>query len=255
MSEKWIDWHPKVGDVRPDVYRWKHKSRQQWRDGNNQDPMDEYDISCNDYQIPDPKETSMKYWQPRIEPLSKGWTLADVPSGVVCKVHTRSGDMFAHRNHNDEVICNLKHMHAFDPSESRVIRVIDPIPAGAMTLDKVPNDVKCVVTDGDQQFIRYRQGSVAKGIGSSEPEITSPKLLTVLHILDPLPEVTYTLDTLPVWRVIEWQRNRYFKHGIGEPNGPFSYWNQKGQIVNGVSGPNDGGFTVTDYIMELKEVV
>jgi len=256
---KWIDWHPKVGDVKPDVYRYRRIGDREWllSDSRHRSIVTEMNTLSTDYQIPAPQETSMKYWQPQIEPMSKGWTLADVPEFVRCDIVTAYGGKFvAHYDSVGNVFAGGMSVDA-KPSECRVIRVIDPIPPGAMTLDKVPEGVRCVCTGNFHQRVLCRVGNnvvpvTAKGEADDDATVLTASSVTVLHILDPLPEVAYTLDTLPVGRVIEQDGEYWFK---SNEVGWFCWFENIGDLDSSRE-PNDvQKFTVTDYLMELKEVV
>lgn len=216
-----------------------------------------YPPHCLEFVIrpePAPEESVMKYWQPRIEPVVNGWTLADVPKGVLCKIATRSSDFFAHHDGNGCVWPNAIQVRDIGPSDCRVIRVIDPIPPGAMTLDKVPEGVRCVGVLNEAQEVMMRVGGDVLHVsrtgirGQSDEFSICPSSVTVLHILDPIPQQTYTLETLPVGRVIEQFGSRYWKADAHQ-------W-----LCHGTDGlffrasPLSAEFTVTDYIMELKEV-
>lgn len=70
-EEKWIDWHPEVGDVRPQKYRWRGKNQDGWTEGTAiGDPIDEADLRWNDFQIPAPVE-SQEARPPWIDPQCK----------------------------------------------------------------------------------------------------------------------------------------------------------------------------------------
>lgn len=259
MSEtKWIDWHPNVGDVRPRVYRWKSRRDTLWQENCwTSGKITAGDIEHKNYQIPAPEEkaTSMKYWRPRTEPISKGWTLADVPDVVSCEVKTNdsrfytawvnSGTVY----HMDEG--GNENVMPYKPSECRVIRVIDPIPPGAITLDKVPENVRCALKHMMSVFVGFREGDKARvghGDGTTDRD---PCEIEVLFLLDPIPEVSYTLETLPVGRVIE-QGGAFMFHGA---NGMWFSWYEVSGCIDVVEPPGDGlPWGVTDYIMELKEV-
>jgi hypothetical protein len=255
----WIDWHPKVGDSRPDVFRWKHKELSKWQVGDGCGiPLRQSAIDNNDYQIPapEPKENeTMKYWQPRREPMAKGWTLADVPDGVVCEIVKPVGTTYFASKNGDKVFDHTTDVSLhIKPSECRVIRVIDPIPPGAMTLDKVPEGVRCVVDfDGTQRVCK----KIREAICGSDGVIYVPQrgaVISVLHILDPLPELSVTLDTLPVGRVIEQDKWKWFK----DHEGDLLSWHgsKHGLIVfEGKELTLDElrPWQVTDIIMELKE--
>lgn len=255
-STKWVDWHPQVGDVRPDVYRYRHREYAKWNRGRESGlPIEsDYVAKYMKFQIPAPQETAMKYWQPRIEPMSKGWTLTDVPDGVLCEVEIRGIYKFAHRDCNGYVWSDTVQVRDVGPSECRVIRVIDPIPAGAMTLDRVPEGVRCVVDFGGTQRVCKK---IREAICGSDGVIYVPQrgaVISVLHILDPLPEVTVTLDTLPVGRVItvpSFPKTRWFRT---EQEGWWE-WSYGGWIGQCNVVPEFNKFEVTDIIMELKEVV
>ena len=60
MSEtKWIDWKPKVGDVRPDVYRSRWRGFVDWFPGIHQGyPIEASTLLTTYYQIPAPVDVS-----------------------------------------------------------------------------------------------------------------------------------------------------------------------------------------------------
>jgi hypothetical protein len=257
---KWVDWHPKVGDVRPDVYRCRLKGESAWDNRILKDsPVDAHDMRNMDYQIPAPKETTMRYWQPRIEPMAKGWTLADVPDHILCEVEF-NGHVYQYRRHKDEVWRSRpdkskERIGHCKPSKCRVIRVIDPIPPGAMTLDKVPENVNCVLNFEDVEGTLIVGRRIGDKLISGSAESWDIDRYQVLHILDPLPELSVTLDTLPVGRVIEHDDKRLFKDMEGD-------WTELDEIAGcplilPLEQPPriDKKWQVTDIIMELKEVV
>ena len=251
---KWVDWHPKVGDVRPAVYRCRRCLDGCWRSGTaGGKKLSNWSHENFYYQIPAPKEATMTYWQPRVEPMAKGWTLADVPENVLCEVTSDGINRFSMMRKGDRAIQGrgaYTKLETYDPKLCCVIRVIDPIPADAMTLDKVPEGVRCVVAFGDDQFVVLRRGNLAVTIEAAYSAV-EPIRLYVLFILDPLPEVSVTLDALPVGRVMEQEGSYWFK---SENHGWFHWFENVGVIRCGES-PDKAGFQVTDIIMELKEVV
>jgi len=188
----------------------------------------------------------------------KGWTLSDVPDAVVCEIKTHdsrfytawvnSGTVY----HMDEG--GNENAMRYKPSEYRVIRVIDPIPPGAMTWDMVPEGVRCVCTEEDVNLIvRVRTGDYASSTNGHQ--FFRARDYQVLHILDPLPGVTYTLESLPVGRVIEHDDKRLFKDMEGD-------WTELDEITGcplilPLEQPPRPykKWQVTDIIMELKEVV
>jgi len=253
MTEtKWVDWQPKVGDVRPEVYRWRESGTVEWKPAMFRGEINAAEVASNEYQIPAPKETSMKYWQPRVEPMTKGWSLADVPDDVKCESQCGSCVSWIASRQGNSVVAHYSEDSFTDdlnPNQCRVIRVIDQLPAGAMTLDRVPEGVRCVCQEGKSDcIVRVRSGDYA--CSTEGHQFFRARDYQVLHILDPLPELSVTLDTLPVGRVIEWNGQKVFYAG--------SYWrswNEDGSMP-GIHGPVAGeSFTVTDIIMELKEVV
>ena len=132
---------------------------------------------------------------------------------------------------------------------------IDPIPSGAMTLDKVPEGVRCVcgLVDGGQDVVHRVGTRVYPGAKTHQSDGTNPKFSNVLHILDPLPEIAVTLDTLPVGRVIEYKGEMWFKD-ISEDFTRIREVDGCPLIDTGEKAPREP-FTVTNIIMELKEVV
>jgi translation initiation factor 2 beta subunit (eIF-2beta)/eIF-5 len=57
-STKWIDWHPKVGDVRPEVYRVRQGDSGNWTNGIAHGVVvNRWDVTEYRYQIPATKET------------------------------------------------------------------------------------------------------------------------------------------------------------------------------------------------------
>ncbi len=54
MSEtKWIDWHPRIGDVRPDVYRVRDAGCTEWRKGvASGSPVFDWTIDFYEFQVP-----------------------------------------------------------------------------------------------------------------------------------------------------------------------------------------------------------
>jgi hypothetical protein len=261
MSEtKWLDWHPKPGDKIPAGTRCRHKSETSWRGVGGALTVSGCFINEFDYQIPAQKENeAMRYWHPRIEPMAKGWTLADVPDVVSCDVKTNDSRFYtAWVNHG-----TVYHMDEggnenamrYKPAECRVIRVIDPIPPGAMTLDKVPEGVRCVFESLGDLCVGFRRGSTTHGCNAGPMSAHKPGDCDVLHILDPPPEVAVTLENLPVGRVIEWIGQKFFRDGCEVPHCRFTKWSETGGLLFNCTGPTDSTWKVTDYLMELKEVV
>ena len=257
-STKWIDWHPKPGDVFPFDYRFRrhHPTVKDWRQGQSAGfDVSQWHVENFNYQIPapEPKEIAMKYWQPRREPLAKGWTLADVPLGLRCDVVLPGGKKAVASADLTRTVWSGGVDAECLPSECRVIRVLDPIPPGAMTLDQVPEGVRCVHGPIDGiQYVAHRVGTrVYPGWKTHQSDGNDPKRCQVLHILDQLPQVADTLDTLPVGRVVEQDGSYWFK---SENRGWFHWFGNIG-VMRCNEPPNDGPFTVTDYLMELKEVV
>jgi hypothetical protein len=255
MSEtKWIDWHPRVGDVRPEVYRCRKCLDGCWRNGTaGGKKLSNWSHENYYYQIPAPKDETMKYWQPRIEPTQKGWTLADVPEDVVCEIKKPVGTTYFASMTGDKVFDHTTGVSLhIKPSECRVIRVIDPLPAGVMTLDKVPEGVRCVCQEGKSDcIVRVRAAHYACSV--SGQGFFNARDYQVLFILDPLPELSVTLDTLPVGRVItvpSFPKTRWFKTQLGG----WWEWSYGGWIGQCNVVPEFNKFEVTDYLMELKEV-
>lgn len=251
----WIDWHPKPGDTKPEVYRYRTKREHKWHDGVQAGMRVPINCCEIEYQIPSTEETEMKYWHPRFEPVVNGWTLADVPDVVACEIKTNDSRLYTAWV-NSATVYRMdeggnENVLPYKPSDCRVIRVIDPIPAGQMTLDRVPEGVRCVCREGNANYIvRKRIGDYASSVEGIQFYRACD--YTVLHILDPIPQQTYTLETLPVGRVIEQLASRFWKKCVVDN---MSFWmrlTEDGQISE-KSPYTPEEFTVTDWLMELKE--
>lgn len=69
---QWIDWHPQVGDIKPDLYRVKDKKESRWSIGEEQGQRVSHgDFKYCDYQIPAPVVTPPEDRPPWIDPQCK----------------------------------------------------------------------------------------------------------------------------------------------------------------------------------------
>lgn len=72
MAEQWIDWHPKVGDIKPERYRYRRKYEVEWNNGEWQGvPVTQPEIDNADWQIPAPVVTPPEDRPPWIDPQCK----------------------------------------------------------------------------------------------------------------------------------------------------------------------------------------
>lgn len=97
MAEQWIDWHPQVGDIKPERYRHKRKdSDAVWLPGREPGkPIDELDCQLLFYQIPAPAVKSAEDRPPWIDPKCKfrwGDRVKDNKGNIWFVNHPHDGD-------------------------------------------------------------------------------------------------------------------------------------------------------------------
>lgn len=73
MTEQWIAWHPKAGDIKPERYRYKyHNTGMDWAEGDEPGAaVDEYSARAASYQIPAPVVSPPADRPPWIDPQCK----------------------------------------------------------------------------------------------------------------------------------------------------------------------------------------